>query len=60
MDCLILYGVKGNLTIEKEKTEYKSMKELFMPKRAYSMAVGKTYKVVEGSLELDFSGVIRA
>jgi hypothetical protein len=60
IDRLHLYGVKSAVKIEREKTVYKSMEELFLPKRAYSMDFGASYKAVEGYFELDFSGAIRA
>jgi hypothetical protein len=60
MDRLELYGVKAARKIDKEGVEYKSMKNLFLPKTAYSMKFGTSYKVVEGSMELDFSNAVRA
>jgi DNA polymerase family A len=57
---LNLYGVKTSLKIDKDKTEHKSMKDLFLPKKGYSMDAGTSYKVIEGSMELDFSNAIRS
>jgi len=58
-DKFELFGVKCKFDIEKEKTELKSMKELFMAKRAYAVALGQETTKVEGTLELDFTNVQR-
>jgi uracil-DNA glycosylase family 4 len=51
------YNVKSNFKISSSKVETKSLKELFMHKRAFAMSIGTSYETVKGEIELDFSNV---
>jgi hypothetical protein len=53
------FVVSVDIAIDGEDVWFRSMRELFMSIRAYSLAIGQNHPTVDGRILLDFSNVRR-